>query len=313
MSLCALVVRVSVLVAMSILALTAPARAAIPLCLEANTDRGNVAGFRKLVHSEIARHPSYGLVQADCDTRLLAELFHVGVTRFFTVRVEGQIPLRYRIASEAELERRVSEAISRVLRSDPATLAEDPSRISGLDRAARAVLVRGNNSYRLALFQTLARTDTGAAFAPGAAFELLRGSEHLQVFARAAVGGWPRRVLRAERVLRLFGQVDAGLLYEASARANTSGYVGLGAGLALLRFDGRVVFDDAASLEHVDALGATLHARVGVRFLRAFDFDLDVFAIGALPLFATKNPDASLFGDDGVYTPFAQLGLGVGF
>ena len=29
--------------------------------------------------------------------------------------------------------------------------------------------------------------------------------------------------------------------------------------------------------------------------------------------FLHKNPDALLFGEKGIYTPFLQLGLGVGF
>jgi hypothetical protein len=182
-----------------------------------------------------------------------------------------------------------------------------------VERATQAVLLRGTNTYRVALFQTLVRTDRRLAFAPGVAFELMRGAGHFQVFARAAFGGWPGPIAHSERVLRLLGQVDAGLLYEASARAMTSGYAGLGAGIAMLRFDGRVEAEDPASLEHVDAFGATLQARAGVRFLRVFDFDLDLFLIGVLPLFSTKNPDSALFGEDGVYTPFAQLGLGVGF
>ena len=50
--------------------------------------------------------------------------------------------------------------------------------------------------------------------------------------------------------------------------------------------------------------------RVGARFFRASDFDLDVFVAGYLPLFSTNDPDSLLMD---AYTPSAQLGLGVGF
>lgn len=288
-------------------------QAAVALCLEVKSDRGHESGFDKLVRSELGRHPSHRLSASDCESRLLVELFQLGGSRYLTLRIDGEIPLRYAVASDAELELRLAEGVSKVLGSDPAYLVEDPSRLSGTERAVRSVLVRGNNSYRLSLFETVARTDTGAAFAPGAAFELSRGADHFAIFARTALAGNPARIHGSERALRLLGQVNAGVTYEASARAATSAYGGLGAGLTLLRFEGRVEASDPDSLDRVDALGATLEARVGVRFLRLYDFDCDAFLIAALPLFATKNPDALLFGEDGAYTPFVQLGLGVGF
>ena len=291
----------------------APAMAEVSLCLDVKSDRDDGPGFEKLVRSELGRHPSHRLSASTCDSRLSAELFHLGGTRYLTVRVDGEIPLRYPVASDTELEARLVDAVSRALGNDPAYLAEDPGRLSAGERALRSVLVRGQNSYRLALFETVVRTDTGAAFAPGAAFELWRGADRFGVFARAAMGGDLTRIHGSERALRLLGQVNAGLTYEAAARAATSAYAGLGAGLTLLRFEGRVDADSADSLDRVNALGATLEIRGGVRFFRLYDFDCDAFMIAALPLFATKNPDALLFGEKGIYTPFLQLGLGVGF
>lgn len=291
----------------------AEALAEVPLCLEVKSDRDDGPGFEKLVRSELARHPSHRLAASGCDSRLSAELFHLSSTRYLTVRIDGEIPLRYPVASDAELEARLVDAVSRTLGNDPAYLAEDPTRLSGGERALRSVLVRGQNSYRLSLFETLVRTDTGAAFAPGAAFELSRGADHFGVFVRAAIAGNPTPIHGSERALRLLGQGSAGVSYEASARAATSAYLGLGAGLTLLRFDGRVEASDPNSLDRVNTLGATLEMRAGVRFLRLYDFDCDAFLIAALPLFASKNPDALLFGEKGVYTPFVQVGLGVGF
>jgi hypothetical protein len=291
----------------------ATARAEVSLCLEVKSDRDDKAAFEKLVRSELGRHPSHRASASDCESRLLVELFHLGGTRYLTVRIDGEIPLRYPVAGDAELEARLVDGVSRALGNDPAYLTEDPERLSSGERAVRSVLVRGNNVYRLSLFETMARTDTGAAFAPGAAFELSRGADHFSVFARTAVAGNPTQISGSERALRLLGQVDAGVTYEASSRASTSGYAGLGAGLTLLRFEGRVEESDPSSVERVNALGATLEARAGVRFLRMYDFDCDAFLIAAFPLFATKNPDALLFGESGIYTPFLQLGLGVGF
>lgn len=291
----------------------APARAEVRLCLEVKSDRDDRAAFEKLVRSEIARHTSHRLSDGACESRLLAELFYVGGVRYLTLRIDSEIPVRYTLKDDGELEPRLADGLGRVLGSDPSYVAQDPARLTTPERAARSVLIRGNNSYRLALLETVVRTDTGAAFAPGLAFELTRGADHFAVFARAALSGLPGEVRGDDRALRLLGQVEAGLNYETSARAATSAYFGAGAGVGFLRFEGRVDPADEASLEDVNAIGATLQARAGLRLFRTYDFDCDVFAIGALPLFASKNPDGLLFGEDGVYTPFVQLGLGVGF
>jgi hypothetical protein len=41
--------------------------------------------------------------------------------------------------------------------------------------------------------------------------------------------------------------------------------------------------------------------------------DQDVSASGHPPLFKVRDQDLPLFGEEGLYTPFIQLGLGVGF
>jgi hypothetical protein len=107
--------------------------------------------------------------------------------------------------------------------------------------------------------------------------------------------------------------MDGGVIYEASRRANASGYFGVGAGLVLLRLEGLVDPGDRDTASTVDFVGGTLNLRGGVRFLRLFDFDADVFAQLNLPLSTTKETDDPLWGDSGPYTPYLQLGVGVGF
>ena len=289
----------------------APARAAVGLCLAVRSEGEQRAGFEELVRSEVARHRSHEL-SARCETRLLVELFHVASTRYLKVRVDGEIPIRNAVNEDAALEARLKDAISRALHSDPAYLAEDPSRLSSGERTLNS-LVHGHNSYRISLFEAVVRTDTGGAFAPGVGFELARGANQVQVWARSSLAGSWSGVAGSQRALRLLGGLDAGLNYELSPRAAASGYAGLGAGLVVLRFEGRLDPEDAATLDRLNTVGAVLELRLGARFFRLYDFDCDVFALGALPLFATKNPDAQLFGDGGVYTPFAQLGVAVGF
>jgi len=112
-----------------------------------------------------------------------------------------------------------------------------------------------------------------------------------------------------DRKLRVLAGGDLGLVYELFSRALTSPYVSAGLGAQLLRFEGRLRATDSA-LESATAKGGTLSLRLGVRFFRASDFDLDVFALGYLPLFKTFDPDSELIDS---YTPSVQLGIGVGF
>lgn len=291
----------------------ARAHAAVALCVEVKASAAEQAGFDKLLRSELGRHPSHRVSEAGCDSHLQAELFWLGKTRYLTLRIDREVPLRYALQSDRDLEVRLGEGVSRVLNSDPAYLAEDPSRLSASERATRAVLVHGSNSYRLAFFEAVARTDSGFAFAPGLNFEVARGSGHYGVFARTAVAYNVPRVRDDQRALNVLGQAEVGALYEFSPRTATSAYVGAGAGVLVLRFAGRVDPSDPKSIDYVTTTGAMLSARVGVRFLRLYDFDLDAFGAFVAPLFASKNPDSELFGRGGTYTPLAQFGLGVGF
>lgn len=289
------------------------AGATVPLCLEVKADAAEQASFEKLVRSELGRHPGHRLATQECDSHLLAELFRVGNTRYLTLRIDAEIPLRYSFGTDRELEIHLSEGMSRVLRSDPAYLAEDPSRLSGTERAVRAVLVHGSNTYRLSFSENIARTDTGFAYAPGVAFEIGRGAGHFGVFAKTGIAYSLPSVRADERALNLLGRTEAGLAYEFAPRRTTSAYAAVSAGALLLRFQGRTDPADERSVDSVMTAGAMLAARVGVRFLRVYDFDCDAFASLVAPLFATKNPDSSLFGEHGTYTPIAELGLGVGF
>ncbi|HET9930710.1 MAG TPA: hypothetical protein VFQ35_08490 [Polyangiaceae bacterium] len=307
--------RAARIIGASVMVCIAPVRAyaSVALCVDIKASDAERAGFEKLVRSELARHPSHRVGETACDSRLEAELFWLGKSRYLTLRIDQEVPLRYTLQSDRDLEIRLSEGISRVLNSDPAYLAEDPSRLSAGERATRAVLVHGSNSYRLAFFEGMARTDNGLAFAPGLALEVARGSGHYSVFARSAVAYNSPRVGGDERALNVLGQAEVGALYEFAPRAVNSAYVGLSAGALLLRFAGRLEPSDPKSADAFTTAGAMLSARVGVRFLRIYDFDFDAFGAVVAPLFASKNPDSVLFGTSGAYTPVAELGLGVGF
>jgi hypothetical protein len=107
--------------------------------------------------------------------------------------------------------------------------------------------------------------------------------------------------------------LDGGITYELFGnKATWTPYVSGCGGVQFVRYAGH---DHAAdtSLTYVNDVGATLSARLGLRFFRGYNFDLDLFAQGYVPLFVTKDVDSGFFGGAGLYTPSGQIGLGVGF
>ncbi len=292
---------------------TSSAWAKVTLCLQVSAADAEREGLTKLAASEVARHPSHRVVKEDCQSHLRIESFRVLERRYLTVQLADQVPVRHEIEDDRQLAKKLAEATTLVLGNDPMYLSEDPAKWSRMQKASHSVLVRGQNTLRLEVMEILTRTGTGPAGAPGFAVGLWRGADQWQVFGRLHLGGWLQGISGSERALRLRTGADAGLVYETSARANTSAYVAASAGLLLLRFEGRVEPQDEQSLDSVTHLGGALSTRVGIRTLRWFDFDADVFAGLQLPLFLTSETDSLLFGDHGIYTPILEVGVGVGF
>ena len=107
-------------------------------------------------------------------------------------------------------------------------------------------------------------------------------------------------------VLRALAGADVGALYEASPRANTTFYIGPAVGLHFLRFEGLVNGVETPA----NTLLFSVALRTGVRFMRFYGFDIDLFAQVHLPLYKTADPDSTLID---AYTPYAMTGLGIGF
>lgn len=289
------------------------AHAAVELCVETHTDGDDPEAFRTLVLTEVGRHPTHTVVEEECDSHLAVTLFRVEGVLFLTARIGLEVPVRYRIEDEDDIARRLEEGLALVLGNDPVHLMEDITRYNAIQRAVHSVLKKGHNIWRLELFQAIGRSDLNHVFPPGAAFSATRGADHWYVHARLYFAGWPGTLAEDERALRILTGLDAGFTYETSRLAGTTFYVGLGFGLQFLRYDGYVEDGGEPLLDHVNRFGVTLSSRIGVRFLRFYDFDLDVFAAGYLPLFSTRQTDALLFGEKGIYTPTIQVGIGVGF
>ena len=285
------------------------AEAGTRLCLQVDAPAEEIDGLRKLVLDELGHHPSHELVEDGCETRLTVELFEVGDVRYLTARVNREVPVRHAIKDPDDLSHRLSSALSEVLRNDPVYLARDITRYSAMKRAMNSVLKRGHNIWRFELLQAVGVAGGHAVFASGGAFAVTRGADHWQIQARLYAAGSADSAEGGDPVLRVLSGADAGLTYELWSRETFSPYLHGGLGVQLMRFDGRHQ-DQAATLTKV---GAALQVRAGFRFLRATDYDMDVFVTGYVPFFMAQRDGNPLFGEAGAYTPTLQLGLGVGF
>ena len=288
------------------------ALAEIPLCVDVRAPASEIDGLRRLVRTEVDRHPTHKQVSAGCRTSLSVSLFEASGARYLTAQIDHEVPVRFVIKDPIELGERVSEAVKLCLHNDPVYLTEDITHYGKLQRLGHSIGVRGRTSFRLELFEAISRAGTNAVFSPGLAFGVTRGSGSWQVLGRAYLGGWPAAVPRVERALQVITGADGGLTFELLEKAFASPYLSACLGVQYLRYAGREQPKDTRAT-FVNHLGLTVSARLGARFFRWNHFDLDPFAQGYLPLFITRDADGRLFGEDGLYTPSLQLGLGVGF
>ena len=288
------------------------AAAEITVCLEVTAPAEDLESFKKLVRIELDRHTSHRAVEKGCRSHLRVDLLQTGGARVLTAQIDRAVPARFTIKDPDDLLPHVEEAMRLVLHNDPTYLAEDIAHLSALQRFGQAILIRGRLAFRLELFEAISRGGTDVVSAPGLALGVTRGSGHFQVIGRAYGGGTPGSVPGLDRALQAFAGIDGGVTYEFFDEDTWSPYVSGCGGVELVRYVGRVHASDT-SLTPVTDIGATLSARVGARFFRFYDFDLDLFAQGYLPLFVTKDVDSGFFGTSGLYTPTIQVGVGVGF
>ncbi len=297
------------LTGLTIIWLTSSAAATTRLCVTVSAGKDDQASLKKLVLDELAHHPSHEIVESDCRSQLTVELFELRDQVHLTVRVNQEVPVRHNIDDMEVLADKISDAISQVLAHDPVYLTDDITHYSALQRAVHSILKRGNNYWRLELFQGIANGGNNVAFAPGGAISITRGADHWQVYTRIYFSGWPANPVKDDRVLRINTGADVGLTYEFSAQSNVTFYASSGLGLQYPRFEGRLNPADPNSLETRNDFGPTFHLRAGVRFLRFYDFDCDLFVAGYIPMFPA-DVDSNL---GKFYPPSVQIGLGVGF
>jgi hypothetical protein len=291
--------------------LACDAEAGQTICLKTTANEAaDIAGFDKLVRTEIARHPSYTVVGKECDVTLNAELVRLDTLTYLTVRLDQQVPVRYEIKDKATLLETLETAISLVLDNDPERLMADVSNYNRSRRLSHSILVAGHNYWGFETFESMMRTGRRTqSFVPGIAATARRGSDYWSVAVRLHLQGWLKDPTPAAPVLKVDAGLDAALNYEFLNRANTSPYVGLGFGIQYFRLEG--VIEETGVYESNDEVMPVVLGRLGVRLLRLYDVNVDIFATAFLPCMTTGG--GGVLFDHREYTPIIQMGAGVGF
>ena len=285
--------------------------ATIKTCVVAKSQTTlNDASLKKMIETELARYPSHQAVSTDCSTTLHVETFPFSERNYVTLRMSGEVPVRYAYASTNELVQNIQKGMRLVLENDPVYLKENISQYSDTQRALHSLTIKGTTRFGMELFESITRTGKGATFGPGLAVGLYRGSSNLHVFARIH-GSLALPDKSEERLYRPVGVgLDAGFNLELNDTRPVAGYIGGGIGVGFMRFEGEV----SGNQQTANELLVQAFARLGVRFFRLTAFDMDVFAAAYLPFHPVSDIDTTLLGDKGrAYTPQLQMGLGIGF
>ncbi|RLB58124.1 MAG: hypothetical protein DRI34_05830 [Deltaproteobacteria bacterium] len=297
------------LLSLLLLGLSPPVRAVVDLCLEIRAPAEHRQGLRRLAEDELAHHPTHRLVTSGCQSYLLLQLFRLEGVWYLTARINREVPVRHHLDDLRQLDRLLRSSVGQVLGHDPVFLADDITHYSAVQRAAHSVLKRGHNYWRLELFQGLGRGSGSLALAPGGAVSLTRGADHWQVFVRVFAAGWPGRPSGREMVLAIHTGAEGGLTYEFSEQGWATFYLSAGLGLEYRRYSGLLDAADENSLDYRNDFGPALTLRAGVRLLRFYSFDCDLFVLGRIPLYPADK-DTLL---DTFYPLDLQVGVGVGF
>ncbi|MBN2719348.1 MAG: hypothetical protein JXX14_26090 [Deltaproteobacteria bacterium] len=285
--------------------------AAISTCIEVNSQTSlQSTSLQKLVETELARFPSHQMAAENCITTLHVETFPFAENKYITLRMSGEVPVRFGYSDTDDLVQKIQKGLRLVLGNDPVYLKDNISQYSESQRALNSLKVQGTARFRMEIFESITRTGQGPTYGPGLAAAIYKGSKELFIFSRihASMALPTQEDVRLYRPLEV--GLDAGFNFELNKTRPVAGYIGGGIGVAFLRFEGVV----SSTHETTNELLIQAFARAGVRFFRLTAFDMDLFAAAYLPFHPVSDVDTTLLGTHGrAYTPQLQLGIGVGF
>src|SRR5262245_40827538 len=179
---------VALLCALSVL--VAPrARAAgqVTTCVSVEAREDERDALRKLVESEVDRHPSHRVGKEPCESHLRVELLEIESERFLTGRTSGEVPQRVRV--EGKGGRALSDAVSELLRvvlgNDPVVL-QVPGERSFFGERILELKNAGRNTFDVAALENLSLIEGRSAFAPGILVGFTREVDRWQIGVEAS-------------------------------------------------------------------------------------------------------------------------------
>jgi len=294
--------------AVFVLALASSAAARVRVCVDVDAGKSDAAALRRLVMSEVDRHPTHRAVDSGCESHLRVELDELdasmGGERFLTARLDGEVPAREAVG-RAGMGPALERLITVVLHNDPRRL-DGPERDDWIGRTRAAFLRRGTMSVGVELYETSAIVDGRLQALSGVAIsgrrELDRIHLGLRVGAASAFEAPHDRLTLTQEFL---GQLE--LAAYGSAEAATAGFAALALGLEVQRFQAPDPGAPSNALQSVTSAGAALGLRGGVELFRTTSTRFQLFAQVLLPAFVSHDSEHALVSQ---WTPTLALGVG---
>jgi hypothetical protein len=255
---------------------------------------GDVEALRKLVQSEVDRHPSHRAVTSGCAVHLKVELIQVGSEGFLTGRVGGEVPQRVHVEGPGgrPLEAALDELLRIVLGNDPVAL-KAPGGQSWFSEKMFSLKERGRNTFDVAFLESASPVVGTLTFDPGILLGFSREIESWQV---GVEGLWAQGLhehpgsVDIDTLIRL----QAALTLFASEEADSSAFAGLSLGLAHQRFSGPRAEEIGGGEGSYHVTGPAGGLRGGVEFFRTTSTRAFVFAEAFLPIFWADDQQAEV-------------------
>ena len=291
-----------------ILVLSSYSFAGIATCLTVNVDQSiDKEKFRKIVASEIKRHPTHELVDKECETSMNADFFKFENSYQLTLQMKGTVPLRYSLASISELDHNLSKGVSLLLQNEPVHLRKHIATYAKTQRAYHNLRKNGITMKSIEIFQNNISLDQKVISSPGLSLGVSKGDDYWHIFSRFYITGLANKAVTREPSLKMSAGVEAGLLYEFFLKDMWSPWVSGAFGIQNLQFEQKS--EDFSRLSTMSKSGATIGFYTGIKLFRWNTFNYDIYAGIILPLFSTEEVDSDIFDvGEGFYTPSLQFG-----
>jgi hypothetical protein len=285
---------IATLAALVLFAIDSRAQEKVSTCVVVEGPDAELEALRKLVQSEVDRHPSHKAVSSGCAVHLKVELIQVGADRLLTGRVGGEVPQRVHVEGSGgrALEAALDELLRIVLGNDPVAL-KAPGGQSWFSDKLFSLKSRGQNTLDVGFVEAASPVAGSASFDPGILLGFSREIESWQVGIEAMwMQGLQEHAGRVDldTVIRL----QAALTLFASETSDTSGYAGLSLGLAHQRFSGPRAQDLGGGDGVYHVTGPALGLRGGVEFFRTTTMRAFVATEVFLPIFWADDQQADV-------------------